>query len=107
MREPPPHKVEEYPLLALLPEAVQEAGDYGFVEAQLVLNSWRSDELTDEARAELIQMARRNIQWALHHHYLTNGGDWVVVIDERNYWQIRLELVSWDTAAAYLYATRH
>lgn len=103
-----PSTIEEYPLLSLLPEATYKVGHYGFVEAQLVLAGWRDDELTPAERAELAQTALLSAQWALQYQYLAEDGDWVVVsCDELPGLQIRLELVSWDTAAGHRDATRH
>ena len=100
--------VEDYPLLSLLPEATCTAGHYGFVEAQLVLAGWHDDELTPSVRAELARTALLSAQWALQYQHLAEDGDWAVVsCDELPGLQIRLELVSWSTAAEYQYATRH
>ena len=100
--------VETYPLLMVIDGAAVQAGDYGMVEAQLVLKSWNEPPLTDELKAALTEEAARCANWALNHRHLDGNGSWIVVAcTDRPGVALRLELISWDVVGYYQIATRH
>lgn len=105
MLEPTPF--DAYPLLAVVPGATVEAGDFGVVEAQLVLTGWNDPPLTDELQAELTVEAHVSARWALEHGHLTQSGAWAVVPCRWSGVMLRLELISWAVIDAYGRATRH
>ena len=105
-----PSKIEDFPLLAVIPGGAYQAGSYGIVEAQVVLNNWHSGPSAwgDELLHELTVEAAKAAQWALQYNHLNSDGDWIVASsDAHPKISFRLELMSWDRVAFYKNVTRH